>query len=444
MWEVEEQRAGHLLAVVDLLTGARREVREVRGAKALTRRSVGLGRVVELKGEGAFMGMHPHALGPGQAYAVVKAMQERRGAERFQPAELRGGAHAWALLELWRKQAVVPEGEPENTDGERLVFCTDVYELAKPAKEVLRRLGALEGAHDEGDEVTFTRRGNAVNPTWWATVVGTATVKKGKLGVEANSEARADSLRRRVEGALGSAVRFVERKRQAMTSGAVPAGGVKVDAQALPMDPRSGVAWAAMDGARAWLRQPLGQLGGLTPLEAAKEARLREAVHVELKTWEWQAGRGEPVNAAALRREVGLDARGEWVGPDDAWVAEGRGEKMSQTFMDFVAPLLGEVEPGAKGWKTLARVGAEAWNGALLGHEGELAALAEHEQEWGRFLMRRYRQVFAGDERFIGSAELVEEHGRAGVRVMFRPLHQLAGATAPKRKKRRAKRKDHP
>jgi hypothetical protein len=231
-WGVLEVEPGVGLRVADLLTGERRDVRDVEGSRVLVARDVVLGRVVGASDAAVFSGMHHRLLPAGAAARFVEIARgdllEGKGEGAVPVARLQEAGVAARLLVIWqgivRELEARPRPRLTNTDGDDLVVTIDRYAIADGARaEVERRLLALEGAEPVPRsapgprEIMFLRAGNATQD-WDNTVIGRARIEAGApesrstLELGTNSVKRADALRARVEEACGDLLRHRARE----------------------------------------------------------------------------------------------------------------------------------------------------------------------------------------------------------------------------------------
>ena len=196
-----------------------------------------------------------------------------------------------------------------NTDGEELLLTTDHFTLEPGARaEVGARLRALKGAQRGDDCFTFLRAGNALHKDWENTVVGRACVSERALKIEANSIARADELRRRIEDACTGLLCHRAREHSdplALAERSTPSE----PADELPQEERSQWVRELKERHYAdWLDQPA--LDGKTPRAAARTKRGRAQVDLLLRQLEHLESRlpaAQRFNVSGLRTRLGLE-----------------------------------------------------------------------------------------------------------------------------------------
>jgi SEC-C motif len=192
----------------------------------------------------------------------------------------------------------------QNTDGEPLSLHKLVFDLnaTPPATfDALKYLALDESKEDlladaehdaEGKlrrvRFSWKKRGNAKNPGWDNTVLGSIEIDGLRLTAEVNSEARAEIIRKTIEAALGKGVRYRASEIQSperMLAELQASGGAPADATS-----RRGEELAAVPEVRAkisemmaahwehWVDEPLPILRNRTPMEAVKNPDGREIV----------------------------------------------------------------------------------------------------------------------------------------------------------------------
>ncbi len=320
VWEVIEVVPGERLSLRDLLSNEVRQVREVSASHTLVARDAVLGRVVDHAGLSLLCGMHPRRLSPFDAAEVVERARKRLRLRRAaHPDRLRDETFGRYLVARWeegvskaeRHASILPE--LKNTDGDPFILTTDHFEVDSAVQSAVEeRLTGLEGVERESTEgntssFVFLRPGNRTHKSWDTTVIGHASLSDAGLRLETNSLARADSLRRRVEGACGHLIRHRAREHSDPLSHKAPQPSAH-----LPATPPE-AAQLLLDFKQRhyldWLDQPVPALGGKTPREAARSASDRASLDVLLKDLENHEARGERATAydvSELRRELGL------------------------------------------------------------------------------------------------------------------------------------------
>jgi hypothetical protein len=192
----------------------------------------------------------------------------------------------------------------QNTDGEPLSLQKLVFDLnvaPQTAFDALKQLALDEpdehlladATRDAEDKLTGVRfswkkRGNKKHAGWDNTVLGWIEIDGTRLIAEVNSEARADSIRKKIETALGEDVRYRATEIQSpekiladlRAGGGVSGGGAFEERNQLAEHPEVRETISAMMAAHweHWVDQPIPILGNRTPMEAVKNADGREIV----------------------------------------------------------------------------------------------------------------------------------------------------------------------
>lgn len=431
-WEVLRVEPGEGLELVNLLTGARRFVREKKGTQGLVPRDVILARVVDVPEMSVLGGTHLRPLPPGAADEVV------RQAKAEAPAP--GWKTTVRLLELWdeavSRQALklASPMRVRNTDGHDAAQLEDEYALKKgDLASVLSRLATLEGAELSGQDargahLVFTRPGNPHFPSWKNTIVGSARLKKTKLVLATNSRERADALRASVTAALEGLATHRRRTEHPLPT---VRGG-----QELMIDAQSVASPSMAEVQRGWLDTEVPALGGRTPRDAASDAALVPELHLLLKELENLAARGpggRTSEAEQFRRELGLDELGARVGDERRELerAIGYGRKISETLLDFANLVLDEeAASGPKALEPRLRFATAVWNIVVAQERGwEPKSIEELRAKLGPrafpvellksydALVERKRTRFSGDLRMVGTLQLKRLKGVTGVEM---------------------------
>lgn len=435
VWEVLHVEPGRGVEVIDLLTGDRRDVHEVSGSRTLRFRNAVLARVITLDGRSIFGGLHPEPLPPAAALEVVTAVRKLVGrrVEPVPPERLAAPPIVDALLTQWHAasarvtESAVVEREVQNTDGEPFAVHEDRFAIeGKDWRAVVDAIIELPGVYLDGRsrsraEATFTKRGNAMHTHWSCTVIGSVSIDRKGLRVEANSRARIDGLREVLEGALGSRIVHQERKPslpqriQTATKGPIALDATRTGS--LMGEPGE---WFLREHARHLIETPNDALGGQTPREAMASTRGRRRLHQHLKEQEHLAPPGATTNyTTAVRELLGLSIVGDVIPRTAQERRLGCGRKISETLIDFALPLLQDLDdPSAL--RPALKLAVLVWNAGVL--EEELDALSERallraigEISIGSYTLEEFRlrrrRFFAEDQRLI---RLMDAGSRGG------------------------------
>jgi hypothetical protein len=327
VWEVIGVEAGKTVTLRDLLSHEERCVREVSGSQTLVVRDALLARVVDHEGVSLLCGAHPRPLPPTEAADLVRRARGRLRRKRAVPVErLRDEPFGRYLIKRWEETvteldlyAAIPP-QLHNTDGDPFLLTTDHFELEQVARaEVERCLAGMEGveaenaegdAGQDGSAYVFLTPGNPMHTSWENTVTGRACLEGTLLRLETNSRERADALRERVEAACGGLLRHRVREHTDPLSPSAQAAATSAPPETPPPEAEQ----LLLDFKRRyyadWIDQHLPALGGLSPREAVRTARGRDAVDVLLKDMENHEHRSSEQSLfdfGELRRELKLE-----------------------------------------------------------------------------------------------------------------------------------------
>lgn len=190
----------------------------------------------------------------------------------------------------------------------------------------------------------------------------------------------------------------------------------------------------------SWLDVAVPALGGRTPRSAMRDAAGRAQLHLllkELENHDAYAPKKAEVDVAALRRELGLTDLGELDPNHDIDAALGAGRKISETLLDFAAPLLDAANPETvEDMEAMLSFAAMVWNVAVADQTLDLPGkLAELRKELGPFgddaqlldsMLQRKREHFAGDRRLIGKVSVERLGDGINVKAEARLPEQVA------------------
>ncbi len=336
VWEVEAVEPGSAIALVDLLSGERRTVREVHGSRHVVKRQALLARVVDHEGLSLMCGPHPVTLSPRAADEVVERTRRRLRRKSAAPVErLRDPRIGRYLIRRWEEIVEEASSAPDdgqggspadrwpeglrNTDDDALLFTVDRFDVEpREAAEARRRVDALEGARtDPSGEVpswAILRPDDPDQPSGRATLIGRVEVGDDAMRVETNSVNRADALRERIEAACGPLVRHRIREHTDPLALAREANARPPEVPAPEEAPSPEEAeLAASVKARHyadWADHPLPALGGRTPRGCMETETGRADVHRLLKDMEYmeELAPGPSFDFSVVRRELGLEA----------------------------------------------------------------------------------------------------------------------------------------
>ena len=324
IWEVTEVEPGVGMALADLLTGAVAFVHEVKATETITVGSAILARVVEIDDVAFIAGVHGRLLAPQHADIAVAAMRrECRVRTRPIKAErLLDHMRQLVLVEIWRSVVELADAPPtlSNTDGDPLTFITDRFDFtAKGRAGVVARVATLAGVGpaseiDAGTEFVVVREGTGSRPASSDSVIARIEVRGGHLLVETNSVARADAMRAMLTDSLGKEVRY--RVRSEQNTAALVQDALDARSAGQPSPPPEST--PEMDEAlrqfreqymQRWLDDSIPALGGITPRQAAANAKHHTALRrllAEVEHHERRLPKAQQCDMAKLRAELGM------------------------------------------------------------------------------------------------------------------------------------------
>jgi hypothetical protein len=299
IWEVLDVEPGKSIRLKDVLTGEERLVSEVVGSRDMTRHLLLLARVVDHAGLSLLVGMHPNPLPPEAGSEVVDDVRAEFGlGKRVASEEMRKGDRPTDLIEIWEEMIAHIESRPlpqlRNTDGEELVFIEDHYKLVGRAarstlETELAKLPDVEAPEDDEPERRYrVIRASGEQSRMGNTVMASIVVKPRTVVVEANSYNRADGLRNRLQAAFGDILRFDHRQQKSVEEAMAKGAGSARNAPPQPVGPEVDALLRAVKAQHydTWSDHSLPALDGLTPREAASQAKYRSRVDRLLKEME--------------------------------------------------------------------------------------------------------------------------------------------------------------
>jgi hypothetical protein len=324
VWEVTAVEVGKTVSLRDLLSHEVRCVCEVGASQSLVPRDAVLARVVDHVDGAVLCGTHPRPLPPMEAAEVVRRARgrlRRKGA--VPPARLRDEPFGRYLIRRWEeavaeldeRRAIPPQ--VRNSGGDPILLTKDHFTIAPGARaEVQNRLAVLDGVQPPGPDerppaFVFVGADESSRPAALRRpVVGRALLRGDRLDLEANSLARADALRRRIEEALGDRVRHRAREHTDPMSSAIPRGPAGRQPQPTPPEAAQLVLEFKKRHYASWVDESIPALRGLSPRQAVQTAEGRAAVDVLLKDMENREHRmsGEAVfDFSEVRRTLHLE-----------------------------------------------------------------------------------------------------------------------------------------
>jgi hypothetical protein len=325
-FEILQADAGRGLLMKDLLTGEEQDVTE-RSASAMTEEGdVVFGQVAGAGGVTLLEASQSFVIPPIRKIDVIEFRLRRfKGAITVAPKRVRKAEKALLALyhdiarQLFRRELPVLQ----NTDGEAFSLRRIVFDVpsASEAFAALRHLALDESdedllrdaVHDPDGTLTHVRfpwfkRGNAQNPGWENTVLGTIEIEGMRLCVEVNSEAREQALRNIVTKALGERARYcateIESVEKLLAEDRESARAAEEDAALAELpEVQARVREMMAKHYEHWVDDKIPALGGRTPLEAVEDPDGREAIQALVRQIERDGGvMRPPLDPEVIRR----------------------------------------------------------------------------------------------------------------------------------------------
>lgn len=317
--EVEATDGAHV-AVLDLLTGQADVILDREISQSAEPRGGLLSRLLEWEGATLAVGTLERMLVPHQAHKLRDAFREG-GHEALAEPE-----RTLQFLSLLERGAEDEEEGPAGlftTDGDPLEMIREQYTV-RGAQSVQAVVAAIPDMLDGGQgRFTWTKKGNTEHPSWRRTVLASVAVSGSTITVDTTSKPRADALAALLRDAFGD--KLVSKGRKAEAFPSMPFGSAKVDSQPIPNGP-----WLRLLPELDLLGRAYERLGASpSPADVAW-------VHEELCQSEFGFSQdAEDMEEAGhhpldIRRLVGVDWRGTWIGPDQAFAAFGGGLSLSR------------------------------------------------------------------------------------------------------------------
>ena len=234
VFEVLRADPGRCLLLQDLLAGAEREVAERSASSAMQRGDLIIGQLAGAGGVTLLEASQAFVIPPiWKVQAIELRTRHAQGAAHLAPGRVREPEASLVKLYLEIEERLFARRLPalQNTDGEPLSPRRVVFDVpsAQEAFDALKHLALgqsdgelLEDAvRDAGGRLTraqfsWLRRGNAQNPSWDNTVLGTIAIDGARLAVEVNSGPREQAIRALVAEALGDRARHRATEIQSM------------------------------------------------------------------------------------------------------------------------------------------------------------------------------------------------------------------------------------
>lgn len=326
VFEVLKAEAGESLLLSDLFTREEHRVVERSASVAMDEGDLVFGQVARAGGVALLEACQAFVIPPIWKVEVVKFRDSKfANAFRVPPAELRG--RDIELLALYRDihRGLFERKLPrmQNTDGEPLSLRRVTFDIAsaqeafdalkhlaldETGKDLLRDAGRDASGRLARVRFSWLRRGNAQNPAWDNTVLGTIEIDGTRLYVDVNSEKREEAIRAIVAEALGERARYRATEIQSLEKLlAEPPGQPRTSEQTAALlerpEVKAKIAEMMAKHYERWVDEKIPALGGRTPREAARDPSGREAVEALLRQIERDGERMRPpLDAAIVRR----------------------------------------------------------------------------------------------------------------------------------------------
>ncbi|HEX8011676.1 MAG TPA: SEC-C metal-binding domain-containing protein [Casimicrobiaceae bacterium] len=314
--EILQADAGRGVLMKDLLTGEEHDVTERSASAMMQEGDLVFGQVARAGGVALLEASQAFVISPICKIEVIEfRLRHFEGAIAVAPERLRQAEDALFALYHEIAERLFRRDLPSlrNTDGDPLSLRRVVFDVpsAQEAFDALKHL-----AFDESDEellreaaydadgklrsvrVPWLKRGNAQNPGWDNTVLGSIEIEGTRLSANVNSEKREQALREIVTKALGERARYrateIQSLERLLAEGHVPAPAGEKDALAELPEVKAKVREMMAKHYEQWPSASIPALGGRTPLEAAKDPAGREAVEALVRQAERDGARMRP------------------------------------------------------------------------------------------------------------------------------------------------------
>jgi hypothetical protein len=335
-YDIVSVRPGAGFLLRDILTGEEIDVTERSGSQHANVGDILFMKIVRFDELAMAAACAPVAFPPTAKALIIELRKAMRGRKRSLTRE---DVREWepALTEMYfdiaERLLNPPLPELQNTDGDPMLFHRLVFDTSSPraAFDALKHLCITEtedellatAERDKNGELwriefPWQQAGNAKNPTWSNTVLGTVVIEGFRLTIEVNSEKRAVAARALVERHLPQArIRSTAiESPQAMLARSKEQDAHPLqeteDLNALP-EVQAHIAEMLRQHYRNWLHEKIPALNNKTPLQAVKTKDGREMVEALLLEIERVAQNPrmplDPDIIRELREALGLSPR---------------------------------------------------------------------------------------------------------------------------------------
>lgn len=337
-FEVVSCDPGTGMTLRDVMTRQERVVTERSGSLVLERGDVLFGQLATVQGLTMLEAFNGYAIPPIKKASIIELRAHIEKCNReITPDFLR--EYDFELLELFHEITDQLFNPPppvlQNTDGDPFVFHKLIFDLkvsAQTAFDALKHLALDEleedlladATRDTGSNVlrvrfSWKKRGNKRHASWDNTVLGWIEIDGGRLTVDVNSDARAKTIKKKIEKSLGKGVHYRASEIQLPEKmlSEKRAGGASTDVKQrdkLADDPevREMISEMMAQHWDDWVKQPVPMLSNRTPMQAVKDPDGREKVEAIILQAERDANSAnsqtDPEIFRKLRRKLGLPA----------------------------------------------------------------------------------------------------------------------------------------
>ena len=345
-YDVLESRPGQGMLLREIFTGREYDVRERSASRSLNAGDILYAQMSPVEGLTTMAFCAPLPIPPrmksmivGQRVLLQSIGRTRKKRRVFSTDDLLDFEEDFRELYLEILDRMYAPPVLQNTDGEPLEMHTMKFELRLSPSDAFDLLAPLlagvrekedvlaeneDAASGEPGKIAFSwyKKGNKKMKSWDNTILGHLKLSPGLLVADANSQRRAEKLRREIETRLGLGA--VHKETVVQTSEDLlekvkrmpPEHRQKNEEEAKLMnDPaaQAVVRDSLQKETDAWIRKKLPALGGRTPLQAVKDPDLREIVESLLLDFENHAATDYPPGAApdfsAIRKRLRVPGR---------------------------------------------------------------------------------------------------------------------------------------
>ncbi len=311
-YEIAEVIPGEGFSLRNILTEEWYDVVERSGSQETRRGDVMFGAIFDFNGRWHILAMSPFMLPPliVQTLADLRsAIQERLKVKKLNDRHL--AEYDMELREFYFDLLQMVRNPPEdvlcNSDGDPLLPQTLHFEITDPeeafvklrtltsgmlSEEQLRADAKQKDGRIQDVEIPWFKKSKSSSTPGSNTVLGSIRINGTKLTVDVNSDKRAKTIKKKIETALASNVRFKTKVIEPVEANIDrPSTQSQPRSKSIPMDqlpPDARVAFKKMADAHwaEWFDAKIPALNGKTPKEAAQSKEGRELLEALLNTYE--------------------------------------------------------------------------------------------------------------------------------------------------------------